>query len=85
MELDATRPETFHDLERIEGRSEQTVQLGRDDNIATLQLGEQQASNRAILDRNRTATFLDHNPGERQPVHERVALDLALLDLEAFA
>ena len=50
MEFDATLLQVFDDLERVKGRAEQAIELGCDDNIAPLQLGEQRAAYRALLD-----------------------------------
>ena len=50
VELDAPALQALDDLERVKGRAEQAIELGRDDDVATLKLGEQLASDRAIFD-----------------------------------
>ena len=49
-------------------------------------LGEQRAADWPLFDRDRTGyAALDQHLCERHPVHERVALDLAPLHVEALA
>jgi hypothetical protein len=52
MELDAPALQSLDDLERVEGRAEQAIQLGRDGNVAPLKLGERRATDRTLLDGN---------------------------------
>ena len=86
VQFDAPPLQALDVLVRIEGRAEQAIELGRDDDVATLKLGEQLASDRAIFDGDRAGdALLDQHISEGHAVHQGIALDLTALDIKALA
>ena len=86
MQAHASRLQFLNDLERVESRPEQAIELRGDHHVALRQLGEQRAGGGTLGDRDGAAdALLDHDVVERQAVHEGITLDLAPLHVEAFA
>ena len=84
---DAALAQVLDHRERVEGRAEQAVELRRDDDVALRRAWRTARRPSAARRRARsretpssTTTLV-----ERQPVHVGVALDLPVLDVEAFA
>jgi len=86
MQIDAALLERSDDVERVEGGAKEAIELGGDENVAALKLGEERAADRALFDRDRARdASLDRDLAKAQAMHVGVPLQLALLNLEAFA
>ena len=86
VQVDAGLLQLGQHVERIEGGAEHAVELGRDDDVAGPQNGQQRGALLAIRERLAARdAALDVHVVDRQPLHLRVAGDLPLLHVEAFA
>jgi hypothetical protein len=86
VQFDAARLQRRDGVRRIESRAKDAVELGRYEDIAFPEPGDQGAAGGPIGERNRARNaFLDDYALEREAPHEGVAFDLAPLDLEAVA
>ena len=86
VQPDAARLQALDHLQGVERRTEKPVELRGYENVALGQLGEQGAAYGALGNRDRARhAFLDHEPVEREPVHVRIAFDLAALHVETLA
>jgi hypothetical protein len=86
VQRDASLAQDLDDLQRVEGRAEQAVELRRDDDVALPQPGEQRSADGALGGRDRARdAFLGEKLGNLPAMHLRIAVDCVALHVEASA